>query len=107
MRITLTIDGGPRVFTAPLTAGASRDAMHLRRVLLEKPEIDEDGEERMLAWLVKRFRGQFTREQFLDGYGGSLYTQVPEMLAADVSGLEGKLAEFPADPTGGETATAN
>ena len=49
----------------------------------------------MLEFVVELFGGQFTRDEFLDGFRDSLFAGVPPMLRAVVSGIQTKILTFP------------
>ena len=77
MKITLTIDGAERVFLSAPTARKTRDAYFLREKIRTRlsadgdaAKFDEETTDEMLRWVVNVFDGQFTPDEFLDGYGG-------------------------------------
>lgn len=101
MKITLNIDGNKKEFYSKgLTARASLKAFEYledidKRVLSDKDLYNEQHIELLLDFIVSLYGGQFSQAEFLDGYEGSFFTDVPEMLRSVVSGFNAKVSEFP------------
>lgn len=102
MKIKLNIGGKQREFYSKgLTARASLKAFEYLEEIENKALSGEDKlygpeqMERLLDFVVSLFGNQFTEDEFLDGYEGSFYSDVPEMLRAVVAGVMAKTEEFP------------
>lgn len=102
MKINLMIDGKKKEFySRGLNARASLKAFEYLEEI-ENNVINGEGKlyseeqvERLLDFVVSLFNNQFTEDEFLDGYEGSFYSDVPEMLRSVIAGFMAKTEEFP------------
>lgn len=107
MKLTL-INGDQKkdFYTRGISAGASLAAYDLLDEIGEKAKDDPAAlygkahREQLLRFVVELFGGQFTEQEFLEGYMDSFFTGVPEMLRSVVAGVNAKVQAFPNVPAG-------
>ena len=104
-KVTLTIDGKPREFVAPVTAKACREALETRNKYLRMHKAFLDDEKSpvivtpemmdlLVDGLVKIFGAQFTPTQVYDGLEGSPL-QINAHMDGLITALGDAVAELP------------
>lgn len=104
MKIKLTIGGKQREFYSGITARKVRTAYTERAkvdaALADENHVFDDKEfDGLVQWAVESFDRQFTADEFLDGYEGSIF-DVAGMMSSTFDAIVNASAEFP-KPTAG------
>ena len=87
-----------------IPARAALDAHQLVEAWDAEEELTETTIDQMLDFVVRLFEYQFTRDEFLDGFMGNPFVDVPALVKDVILDVQAKVAEYP--PTAA-TATAD
>jgi hypothetical protein len=89
--LSAVVEAGDETGEAPETEARREAAKFLEAEAL----YDAEQREELLQFVVDLFGGQFTREEFLDGFQDSFFAGVPAILRAVVDGINAKVRAFP------------
>lgn len=98
-KITLLIDGQEKTFQKLVTARMCRTAYDARLAYIDSFKKAKDGItpkmiDELTAWIVEAYDGQFTVDQFLDGYPGS-FLEIRDMMDEIITAASDAMVEFP------------
>ncbi len=109
MKLTLLLNGKEKEYFPRITARKTRTAYEERAKIdaaltdighVFKPQELDD----MLKWVVELFDGQFTADEFLDGYQGSIF-DIAGMMSAVFELVVSATAAFPKRKAGATETT--
>ncbi len=98
-KVTLTIDGKEKTFQRIVTARMCRTAFHARMEYVQErirkhDVITDEMIDKLIDWLVEAYDGQFTADQFLDGYSGSPL-EICMMMEELITSVSDAVIDFP------------
>lgn len=101
IKLNLMIDGLEIPFDSDGINGRSSIEAFRLMEKLDKAQYRWNDEliEDLILFVGRLFRGQFTRDEFLDGCQGSIFVIGPQLLNAVIRDVSGAISEIPARPT--------
>lgn len=98
-KITLNLGGADKTFQQPVNARMCRTAYDARLEYAKdrdraKGVMTHEMQDKLVDWLVEAFGGQFTADQFWDGYSGS-FLEIANMMDEMITEVSSAVNEFP------------
>lgn len=96
LNIILTIDGKEKKFRDEIRLKESLRAYELYQEYEKAAGVYSPEQlETIVDFIVECWGGQFTREQLLDGYKGSIFVLIPSLLGEIIQYVAEKIRDFP------------